>query len=40
VSFDRWIELDLQYIDHWSLEMDLKILARTIPVVLKGTGAA
>lgn len=40
VSFDRWIELDLEYIDHWSLEMDLKILARTIPVVLKGTGAA
>ena len=40
VSFDRWIELDLHYIDHWSLEMDLKILARTIPAVLKGTGAA
>jgi exopolysaccharide biosynthesis polyprenyl glycosylphosphotransferase len=40
ISFDRWIELDLHYIDHWSLEMDIKILARTIPVVLKGTGAA
>lgn len=40
VSFDRWIELDLHYIDHWSLKMDLKILAKTIPVVLKGTGAA
>lgn len=40
VSFDRWIELDLHYIDHWSLEMDLKILFRTIPAVLKGTGAA
>jgi exopolysaccharide biosynthesis polyprenyl glycosylphosphotransferase len=40
VSFDRWIELDLQYIDHWSLQMDLKILARTIPAVLRGTGAA
>jgi exopolysaccharide biosynthesis polyprenyl glycosylphosphotransferase len=40
VSFDRWIELDLHYIDHWSLEMDLKILARTIPAVLRGTGAA
>jgi exopolysaccharide biosynthesis polyprenyl glycosylphosphotransferase len=40
VSFDRWIELDLHYIDHWSLQMDLRILARTIPVVLKGTGAA
>jgi exopolysaccharide biosynthesis polyprenyl glycosylphosphotransferase len=40
ISFDRWIELDLHYIDHWSLQMDLKILAKTFPVVLKGTGAA
>lgn len=40
VSFDRWIELDLHYIDHWSLQMDLKILAMTFPAVFKGTGAA
>ena len=40
VSFDRWIALDLHYIDNWSLQMDLKILAMTIPAVLKGTGAA
>jgi exopolysaccharide biosynthesis polyprenyl glycosylphosphotransferase len=40
VSFDRWIALDLHYIDHWSLQMDLKILAMTVPVVLRGTGAA
>lgn len=40
VSFDRWIKLDLQYIDHWSLLLDLRILARTLPVVLRGTGAA
>jgi len=40
VSFDRWIELDLQYIDNWSLELDMKILARTVPVVLRETGAA
>jgi exopolysaccharide biosynthesis polyprenyl glycosylphosphotransferase len=40
VSFDRWIALDLHYIDHWSLQMDLKILAKTIPAVLRGTGAA
>jgi exopolysaccharide biosynthesis polyprenyl glycosylphosphotransferase len=40
VSFDRWIELDLEYIDHWSLQMDLKILAKTVPAVLRGTGAA
>ena len=29
VSFDRWIALDLHYIDNWSLQMDLKILAMT-----------
>jgi exopolysaccharide biosynthesis polyprenyl glycosylphosphotransferase len=40
VSFDRWMELDLHYIDHWSLHMDMKILAMTFPAVLKGTGAA
>jgi len=39
VSFDRWMELDLSYIDHWSLLLDLKILARTVGVVLRGTGA-
>jgi exopolysaccharide biosynthesis polyprenyl glycosylphosphotransferase len=40
VSFDRWIELDLHYIDNWSLHMDLKILAMTLPAVVRGTGAA
>jgi exopolysaccharide biosynthesis polyprenyl glycosylphosphotransferase len=40
VSFDRWIALDLHYIDHWSLQMDFKILVMTIPAVLRGTGAA
>lgn len=40
ISFDRWIALDLHYIDHWSLRMDLQILARTVPAVLRGTGAA
>lgn len=39
VSFDRWMELDMKYIDQWSLWLDLKILARTIPAVLKGVGA-
>ncbi len=38
-SFDRWISLDLDYIDHWSLWLDLTILARTLPTVLKGEGA-
>lgn len=40
VSFDRWIALDLQYIDRWSLLLDFRILALTIPAVVKGTGAA
>ena len=40
IPFDKWMELDLQYIDQWSLWLDLKILAKTVPVVLKGTGAA
>jgi len=37
--FDRWIALDLDYIDHWSLVLDFKILARTLPAVLKRSGA-
>ena len=40
VSFDKWMELDMQYIDQWTLWLDLKILLKTIPVVLRGTGAA
>jgi len=40
IPFEKWMELDMKYIDEWSLWMDLKILAKTIPVVLKGTGAA
>ena len=39
LSFDQWIELDLQYIDNWSFFLDLKILFKTIPAVLRGSGA-
>jgi exopolysaccharide biosynthesis polyprenyl glycosylphosphotransferase len=40
IPFDKWMELDLQYIDGWSLWLDFQILLRTIPAVLKGLGAA
>jgi len=39
LSFDEWIRLDLQYIDRWSLGLDLRILALTVPAVVRGTGA-
>jgi exopolysaccharide biosynthesis polyprenyl glycosylphosphotransferase len=37
--FDEWMNLDLAYIDNWSLSLDAKILLRTIPAVLSGRGA-
>ncbi len=39
LPFAKWLELDLFYIQHWSLTLDMKILVKTIPAVLKGTGA-
>jgi lipopolysaccharide/colanic/teichoic acid biosynthesis glycosyltransferase len=38
VDFGRWMQLDLEYVDNWSLWLDLKILLRTIPVVFFGSG--
>ena len=40
IDFDRWMQLDLQYIDNWSPALDMKILLRTIPAVLSGRGAS
>jgi exopolysaccharide biosynthesis polyprenyl glycosylphosphotransferase len=37
-DFDHWVKLDLEYIDHWSLRLDMKILFKTIPAVLRGSG--
>jgi exopolysaccharide biosynthesis polyprenyl glycosylphosphotransferase len=40
ISFDQWMLLDLKYMDEWSLWLDLKILAKTVPAVVRGSGAA
>jgi exopolysaccharide biosynthesis polyprenyl glycosylphosphotransferase len=40
IPFEKWMELDLQYIDKWSLWLDFEILLRTVPAVLRGLGAA
>jgi exopolysaccharide biosynthesis polyprenyl glycosylphosphotransferase len=37
-EFDHWVQQDLEYIDSWSLWLDFKIIARTVPAVLSGTG--
>ncbi|MDR1190607.1 MAG: sugar transferase [Verrucomicrobiales bacterium] len=38
-SFAEWVKLDLQYIDHWNIWLDVKILLKTIPAVLRFHGA-
>jgi len=38
-DFETWVKLDLEYIDNWSIWLDLKILLRTIPAVILGDGA-
>jgi exopolysaccharide biosynthesis polyprenyl glycosylphosphotransferase len=40
IPFENWMKLDIEYIDNWSLSLDLKILWKTIPKVLKGDGAS
>ena len=39
IPFDKWMALDARYIDHWSFWTDIKILFKTIPAVIKGSGA-
>ena len=38
-DFEEWVKMDLEYIDNWSLWLDLKILLKTIPVVIMARGA-
>ena len=38
-SFEEWVRLDLEYIDNWSLGLDLKILLKTVPVVIMRQGS-
>ena len=40
ISFCSWMLLDMQYIDHWSLWQDMRLILRTVPVVLTGRGAS
>ena len=40
LSFDQWMQLDLEYIDHWSLKLDASILLRTIPAIVLARGAS
>ncbi len=39
IKFDEWMKLDLEYIDNWSLWLDLKLFIKTIPIALLGIGA-
>jgi exopolysaccharide biosynthesis polyprenyl glycosylphosphotransferase len=39
IGFSDWVKLDLEYIDTWSLQQDVRILLKTLPAVLRGTGA-
>ena len=38
-SFDRYVALDITYVENWSFWLDLKILVRTVGVVFAGTGS-
>ncbi|MDB4890599.1 MAG: hypothetical protein JWL61_2454 [Gemmatimonadetes bacterium] len=40
LGFGKWVELDLKYIDRWSLALDLAVLLKTVPAVLRRTGAS
>jgi len=39
VQFEKWMKLDMEYIDQWSLMLDFSIMLKTIPAVIRGSGA-
>lgn len=39
-SFEQWVQLDLEYIDNWSVWLDIEILLKTVPAVVFGSGAS
>jgi exopolysaccharide biosynthesis polyprenyl glycosylphosphotransferase len=40
IGFDEWMNLDLRYVDQWSVATDLRLIAKTIPAVVTGSGAS
>ena len=38
-DFSKWVQLDLEYIDNWSIRKDIALLLKTVPAVIFGTGA-
>jgi exopolysaccharide biosynthesis polyprenyl glycosylphosphotransferase len=40
ISFEQWMYMDMQYIDHWSFSKDIELILKTVPVVLTGHGAS
>ena len=40
IGFEEWMQLDLRYVDHWNLKIDVELILKTIPVVVTGRGAS
>jgi lipopolysaccharide/colanic/teichoic acid biosynthesis glycosyltransferase len=40
IGFEEWMQLDLRYVDNWSLSIDFELILKTFPVVLLGKGAS
>ena len=38
ISFEQWMDMDMNYIDHWSIWLDIYIILKTIPAIISGRG--